>query len=249
MYRYVIKHIDVAIAISTHIEKELLATGIPAKKIVFLPNGVEMDATTPLTIENKNIHRKHLDIGTGKKIFLFVGRLEKQKDVLLLVNSFIAAKPKEKNWLLVLVGDGELKPEIEKLIAGNGAGEQVLLAGYQKNVYAWLYAADFFILSTKTEGLSNALLEAMSVGLVPISTAVSGSVDVVVPGVNGFLTEINSEKSLVEAFQLAGQLSGTEMQDFSKNAVEIIKEKYEMNIITRQYVNLYSRMLSGEALV
>ena len=81
------------------------------------------------------------------------------------------------------------------------------MAGYKKDLLPYLSAADFFTLSTRTEGLSNALLEAMSAGLVPISVKVSGSTDLVKPGYNGFLTEPGSKQSLTEAIINAGNLS------------------------------------------
>jgi len=239
LYRYIVRNADIVIAISTNICKELINTGISSHKIIFLPNGVEMSIDQIVPPEEKDNYRNDIKLPLDKKIFLFVGRLEKQKDILLLIDSFASAEPLKNKWLLILVGDGDLRYQIENLVNKHEINEAVLLAGYQKNILPYLLASDFFILSTKTEGLSNALLEAMSVGLVPISTDVSGSNDLIKHGSNGFLTEINSMESLRNAIGQAGRLSKEEIYQFGEKSMMLIKEKYEMDIITKHYIQLY----------
>lgn len=245
LYRYVVKNIDVAVAISKDIKQELREANIPANKIIFLPNGVEVKIPQPLSPTEKVQYRKQLDLPVNSKIFLFAGRLEKQKDVLGLVESFANSNPVKNNYFLVLLGDGELRKEIEKMIDEKGLKASISLKGYQKNVWPFLLAADFFVLSTKAEGLSNALLEAMSVGLIPISNEVSGSKDLITPGANGFLAQVGSKTSLCEAIKNAGNLTPQLMECYQNNAFNTIKEHYEMGMITKKYIKLYQQMLTA----
>lgn len=244
LHRYVVKYIDIAIAISQDIKNELLSENIPAHKIIFLPNGVEVKEPDLISAEEKIQYRKQLNLPFNSKIFLFVGRLEKQKDVLMLIDSFADSRPLQNNYFLVLLGDGELKDEAEKSIIEKGLTNVILLKGYQKNVWPYLFAADFFVLSTKAEGLSNALLEAMSAGLIPISAKVSGSKDLITPGTNGFLTKIGSKESLSEAIKDAGNLTVQLTESYRNNSFATIKKSYEIGFITQQYLELYEEMLT-----
>ena len=246
LYRYVVKHIDIVIAISQDIKQELLAEKIAAHKIIFLPNGVEVKITHLISPQEKMQYRKQLNLPLDSKIFLFVGRLEKQKDVLGLIDSFASNDPVKNNYCLVLLGDGELKKDAEEIITERGLNEVISLKGYQKDVLPYLLAADFFILSTKAEGLSNALLEAMSVGLIPISNEVSGSKDLITPGVNGFLAQVGSKASLSEAIKSAGNLTPQLIESYRNNSFTMIKENYEMGFITKKYLELYNQMLTAQ---
>lgn len=245
LYQYVVKHIDVAIAISQDIKQELLASNVPANKIIFLPNGVEVKIDQLPSPAEKIEHREQLHLPKEKKIFLFAGRLEKQKDVLGLIESFAATNPVANDYFLVLLGDGELRKDIEQLISEKRLNEVVALKGYQKNVWPYLLAADFFVLSTKAEGLSNALLEAMSTGLIPISNEVSGSKDLITPGENGFLVQVGSKASMCEAMKRAGNLTPQQMESYRNKAFQTIKAHYEMGFITKQYIALYNQMLTA----
>jgi glycosyltransferase involved in cell wall biosynthesis len=243
LYNYIIKSNDIAIAISKDIERELLEAGIPQENILFIPNGVNMLVSAPPGTMQKQQSRTNLQLPPSGKMFLFIGRLEKQKDVLLLVESFTAAKPVENNLVLVLVGDGDLRPQLEKAISDYNINERVILVGYQKNVFKYILAADFFVLSTQSEGLSNALLEAMSAGLIPISTAVSGSVDLIEPNVNGYLTKLGSAASLTQAIEKAAILTDEQLHQFSSISFNRILTGYEMNYIASRYVQLYKTLL------
>ena len=245
LHRYVVEHIDTVIAISRDIQQELLAEKIPAHKIIFLPNGVEVKIVQLLSPAEKMQYRKELNISIERKVFLFAGRLEKQKDILGLIDSFAANNPIENNYFLLLLGDGELRKEAEKLINEKGLNEVISLRGYQKDVWPYLLAADFFVLSTKAEGLSNALLEAMSVGLIPISNEVSGSKDLITPGTNGFLAAVGSKESMRKAIESAGNLTPQLVECYRNNAFNTIREQYEMGMITRKYLELYNQMLTA----
>lgn len=244
LYRYVVKHIDVVIAISQDIKNELIAEKIPEHKIIFLPNGVEVKIAHLISPVEKMQYREQLNLPVESKIFLFAGRLEKQKDILGLIESFASNNPVKNNYILILLGEGELRKDAEKLINEKKLNEVVSLRGYQKNVWPYLLAADFFVLSTKAEGLSNALLEAMSVGLIPISNEVSGSKDLITPGRNGFLAKVGSKESLSEAIKSAGSLTPQLVESYRNNSFNMIRENYEMGIITSKYLELYSQMLA-----
>ncbi len=98
-----------------------------------------------------------------------------------------AAQPRPPVWFLV-VGDGDLRADVEALAGELGLRERLVLTGLRRDVPELLAAMDIFVLSSLWEGLPRVLVQAMAAGLPLVATAVDGSAEVVTPGVNGFLT-------------------------------------------------------------
>ena len=102
-------------------------------------------------------------------ILLSAGRFYPQKDYPTLIAAFKKVLSNTKCRLMIL-GDGELKQDIENLIKKEGLEEWVCLPGFQKNPYKYMARADLFVLSSKWEGLPNVLLETMALGTPIVST-------------------------------------------------------------------------------
>jgi glycosyltransferase involved in cell wall biosynthesis len=173
--------IDYFIAISREIDADLDSIGVPSERRVFIPNGVDLVRFTPLSETEKIATRASLGLPDGL-VTISSGRLvpEKRVDHLLSVwNTVRGAHPNA--WLYVL-GSGEEETRLRKI-----AGAGVCFLGTVEDVLPYLQSADLFVLPSTTEGLSNALLEAMACGLPIIATSVGGTMDVIEHGVNGWL--------------------------------------------------------------
>ena len=121
-------------------------------------------------------------------------------------------------------------------------GARIKFLGKRDDVRQSMAAADFFVLPALTEGLSNALLEAMSVGLVPISSRVSGSLDAIVPGENGWLFDVGDGDGFVQAMQDALEMPGPQLQDLRAACMARAARDYDMEAIADQYEILYEQM-------
>ena len=134
-----------------------------------------------------------------------MGRLNFQKNHRLLIRSFGRFHTDFPDYTLSVYGDGELKDELSALIADLGLQKYVFLEGNRVDVHECIRDAEMFVLSSDFEGLSNALLESMTMGIACISTACEGSMDVIHNGKNGLLVPIGDEEKLAEAMcMLAG---------------------------------------------
>ncbi|MGA4439877.1 glycosyltransferase [Psychrobacter pocilloporae] len=102
-------------------------------------------------------------------LVLSVGRLTSQKDFRTLIHAFKQVLEK-KNCNLIILGEGELRPELEKLIKSLGLDDNVQLLGFVDNPYAWMSHADLFVLSSIREGFGNVIVEAMACGTPIVST-------------------------------------------------------------------------------
>jgi glycosyltransferase involved in cell wall biosynthesis len=117
-----------------------------------------------------------------------VGRLTAVKGIDVLLEAW-ALLPEEirADSTLVIVGDGPARADLARLAQARNVCDSVRLVGARPEVLGYYRAADIFVLPSRTEGLSNALLEAMATELPVVATAVGGAPDIVEHGVNGLL--------------------------------------------------------------
>jgi glycosyltransferase involved in cell wall biosynthesis len=165
------RNIRAFIVISAEIERELDEIGIPLNQRYRIPNGVDTGLYRPA--DSLVTARAKLGLAGGP-VAIFAGRLDREKRLDLLVAAWPAIRSHYPAATLVLVGDGT---EAENL--RRNAPEGVHFIGRVDNTAPYLQAADVFVLPSETEGLSNALLEAMAAGLAVIATDVGGVRDVV----------------------------------------------------------------------
>ncbi|MCX6708417.1 MAG: glycosyltransferase [Candidatus Woesearchaeota archaeon] len=141
-------------------------------------------------LKAEKVEPDFLELIKSKKVFISVGRLDKQKRYGVLINSFRKLVDSDTKKILVVIGDGPLKDKLELLIERLNLQENVFLIGRRTNVFKYLSKADYFIYSSSAEGFPNVLLEAMSVGL-PIITSdfKTGGRELIAPGLE-FYKEI-----------------------------------------------------------
>ena len=112
---------------------------------------------------------KH-DFSCEEKIIVSVGRLEDQKNQMLLLESFSMIKDKYPDYKLFIYGEGSLRNLLEDYINKNGLEGRVFLPGVKHEIQEYIKKASLFVLSSKYEGIPNALIEAMAIGLPCVST-------------------------------------------------------------------------------
>ena len=135
-----------------------------------------------------------------KKRIISVGRLAPQKNHHLLIRAFAEISKQHPEYELCIYGNGlEMKMKLEKLIEELGLSESVMLPGNISDIHRKMSEAEIFVLSSNYEGLSNALLEAMMLGLPCISTDCAGSDEIIIDNVNGLLVPVGDQKKLSEA--------------------------------------------------
>ena len=112
----------------------------------------------------------------------------------MLIRAFAKIASKYPDYTLFIYGEGPLRRDLEILIKTLHLGNQVFLQGFKKNIHEFISDAEFFILSSDFEGLSNALLEAMCMGIPCITTNVSGIDEVIHDKINGVLVSPGDEE-------------------------------------------------------
>ena len=134
-----------------------------------------------------------------KKKIVNAGRMTRQKNQTMLIRAFAAFHETHPEYELWIYGKGGLAQELRDLAASLDLGDAVHIEPFSEHIHREIRDAEMFVLSSDYEGLSNALLEAMMMGLACISTACFGSVDQIQDGVNALLIPIGDEGALTAA--------------------------------------------------
>lgn len=143
---------------------------------------------------------EHPWLGEGKPpVILGVGRLTPQKDFSTLIHAFAQVRT-VRDCRLVILGEGELRAELEQLVASLGVQDSVQLPGFADNPFAWMSRVRLFVLSSRWEGLPNVLIQAMACGAAVVSTdCPSGPDEILEGGKWGKLVPVGDVEALAEA--------------------------------------------------
>lgn len=179
------------------------------------------------------------------KIIVNVGRLRKQKNQRMLILAMEQIKAKHPGLLLKIFGEGTEQDALNELICSHGLEGVVQLCGRSENMRAVYEEADVFVLSSDFEGMPNALMEAMSMGLPCISTdCPTGPKDLIEDMRNGMLIPVGDLKQLVK--RLEQLCEDVELrQALGENARRDIQKKYKTDIIVRKLYEEISRYMQN----
>lgn len=133
-----------------------------------------------------------------KKRIVSVARLTAQKKHDVLIRAFARFYQVYPDYTLTIYGNGPQKEELKQLATELGVGDKVLMPGVSKTVHQDILDAEMFCLVSEREGMSNAMIEAMCLGLPCICSKVSGAIDLIDHGRNGLLVEIGDEEALYQ---------------------------------------------------
>lgn len=231
--------INMFISISQEIDHELEQVGIPPERRIFIPNGVDLTRFAPLPSIDKQTLRTTLRLPTNAPIAIFTGRLSAEKRVDQVLSIWPAIREVHSEAQLLVLGTGNEEAQLK-----NMAGEGITFLGLVEDVAPYLQAADVFILPSATEGLSNALLEALSCGLPAIATTVGGATDVIEHKLNGWLIPPDNTPKLQEAV-LTLLNNSAYRQDLGRKGREQIVRNYALPTTARRLHELYQMVLKA----
>jgi D-inositol-3-phosphate glycosyltransferase len=223
MERYSGKKADRVIVVSQENRRDVISQyGIPDKKIITIPNGVDVSRFTPSNCESKTL--------------IFVGRLHERKGIDKLLKSFSKVIKEEPEAILKIVGSGEDEGRLKGLAKKLKLDEKnVKFLGFvpEKKLPEVYSSSSIFVLPSYYEGFGIVLIEAMSAGLPLVSVRTGGATEVIEDGKNGYLVDYDDmheailkllgDKKLRKKF---GQISREKVEkeyDWRKIAGDVIK--------------------------
>jgi glycosyltransferase involved in cell wall biosynthesis len=210
---------DAVTAVSSHAAETYRRKGW---EVIHIPNAIDV-------VEREKIRGVRL----GWRQVVYVGRLSREKNV----GSLIAAAEKIPDAVFVVVGDGPEAGRLRQLAKGL---PNVKFVGHVEHSKALEYIAgsDVFALPSIAEGLSTALLEAMSLKTPVVATSVGGNIELVENGVTGLLVEPGDDESFAEAVRKLLDDRET-AEKLSENAYKTVKAKYSWDAVLPKYLEVY----------
>ncbi|MDO4940311.1 MAG: glycosyltransferase [Erysipelotrichaceae bacterium] len=173
-------------------------------------------------------------------LIVSVGRLEKQKNQEMLINAFAELNDKYPTYKLVIYGEGPNRDTLQELINSKSLQEKVLLPGSVDDVLDKIKSTKLFVLPSNYEGMSNALAEAMCVGLPVISTNVSGASDLITNNENGLIINIDNKQELINAIDK--MLTDEEFSNKCANNATEISKKLDIDVICDEWLEFISKV-------
>lgn len=228
------KYFDAFVVPSNEIYKELTVFGFPTQKIVKISNGVNTDYFNPVTETAKLDLRKNLNLPEKGLIAIYTGRIEKGKGLEFLIKQWSTVK----NADLLILGSGSLESELIK----SGIDKNIRFLGFKDNIKEYLQASDIFILPSFGEGLSNALLEAMSCGIAAIANKIPANEEIITNNVNGIIINI-SDKTELATIMSALIKNKSLLDKLGNRARETVKNHFSITRIADLYVTIYKKIL------
>ena len=213
-------------------------------KVKVIHNGINVEAFGSTLSEDEK-RRLKIEVGIKDDSFVLgtIGRLAKEKDQATLLKAFRKMIQKKVHTTLVIVGDGPLKKDLEKMAEEFQIKDQVKLLGYRSDTAKLLQIFDVFVLSSFTEGISLALLEAMAAGKPTIATKVGGNPEVVVEAETGYLVPCGFPERIEAAAMryFANRSLIPQMGDAGRRRA---LEFFSLDRMTSEYEKLYKEIAS-----
>jgi L-malate glycosyltransferase len=246
--RLLLKSSDRITAVGHFVKRALIDNeGIAQSRIEVIHNGIDPADFPPADPDSRARARATLGIGENCPLVMQVARFHPVKDHETAMRAFALVTEKIPNARLCLIGDGEQRQALEAMSAELAIHDHVLFTGVRADVTDLLPAADLFVLSSLSEGISVTLLEAMAVGLPIVATEVGGNPEVVEHDVTGLLSPRSDFRALAENLTTLLQ-APARCKAFGDAGRARLLERFTQERMHRGYINLYAKLLgqSGE---
>lgn len=183
------------------IEAEAVAAGLDRDRLLWMPNPIDTDEFAPCSANMRAEVRERLRIPARAAAVIYVGRLAPEKELASLIGAFAGVAKRVPDALLLLIGDGPCRRELEEHAAQLGLADRVRFAGQQPvtDIRQWLQAGDVFALVSSNEGFPCSLSEAMAAGLASVVSDIPGNSQLIDNGVHGLVVPVRDEARIAEA--------------------------------------------------
>ncbi len=240
-----LRRADAVVALTGSMRAELAALGIPDARLHVIPNGVDAAHHHPATAEERAAARARLGLDPEALVVLFVGRLTAVKGPDLLLDAWadLAAASAGPSAILLVAGDGPLAASLAGRARGIAAG-RVRFLGAVADPAPLYRAADVLALPSRSEGLSNTLLEAMGSGLAIVATDVGGNREVIRQGETGRLVPPEARPLAAALAEVLGDPALRAAM--GEAAATAARQLYDLRAIAQRYDELYRSLRRGD---
>jgi glycosyltransferase involved in cell wall biosynthesis len=239
---------DALVGVSSGTVDDLVRLGIaPRSKFRVIPVGLDLGPFLSAPRDAGVAFREEVGASGGDVLLTFIGRLVAIKRVDLLIRAVARARELGAPIRLAVVGDGALRPRLERLVAELGVREHVCFAGYRANVVAVTAAADIAVLSSDHEGTPVSLIEAAAAGKPAVATMVGGVPDVVARD-TGLLVAAGDAEGLAQGI-LALARGRALRAAMGEQARRRVARRFAAERLVRDIDSLYTELIEQHGLL
>jgi len=206
---------------------------LPGKKLGVIDNGIDLSRFLAIP------PRAHGEITT----FGNVARLDPVKDHANLLRAFSILRKRNPHVRLRILGDGELRADLEQLAQSLSIADDVRFEGFSLDTAGFLGKIDIYVISSLNEGLPLTLLEAMAAGIPIVATAVGAIPDVLGEAQCGWLCAPADPEGLAAAMDKA--FAAPDLAGVGDRGRSVVRERYSVERMARDYAALYATLLTG----
>ena len=231
---------DNIIAPSTAIKKMLIDRGIKSP-VSIIPSGINIDNFKKDTGQKDEIRKKY-NIKPDEILLITACRLTEEKNLKFLVRSFAKIKQRYNNIKFMIVGDGAVKKDLEKMAEELGIKSDIIFTGLvnRTEIVGLYQASDIFVFASKTETQGLVAVEAMAAGDPVVAIKASGIEDMVKNNEDGFLTSESEEEFSESVLKIVNDKN---LREKMSAQAKINSERFSIEPWVEKVVELYSTLL------
>jgi len=250
--RFSERFVDYFLVVSSVLKENMIEVhGIPPDKIIKIYNGIETDYYKPVGNEEMRYKiRREFAVNDSDILIASLGRLVWQKGFEYFLHAIPEILREIPDARFILVGDGPLRPELERLAVELGEGDKIIFAGYRSDVRDVLAALDIVVIPSVLEGFPMITLEAMAMAKPIVAAKIDGITEQITDGINGILIPPKDSSAIAQAIirLINDRESGKKLglaarkkveQEFSVEKMVSETEKVYLSLLTNNYTIPY----------
>jgi len=232
---------DKVVCVSKAVQENVVnVEKIPLDKTVVIYNGVDID----------KFNNVSCDISGSKRyttVSMVATMNREKKGHIYFIKAAEEILRKRKDIRFILIGDGRLRSSLEDYVNKNGISNYFDFRGKRTDLTKELYNTDILVVPSESEGCSNALLEAMAMGITPVATAVEGNLEIVEDGVSGLLVEPRNPSAIAKGITVF--LDGPDkLQFMAAKAKERVINNFSFSKMISNFDRLYKELIEDKDL-
>jgi glycosyltransferase involved in cell wall biosynthesis len=231
-----------AIAISEYARNFLIAKkGMNGNKIVLIPNGIPLDDFRNVDDKVGRYRRRQLNIPDDFKVIGIVGMLHENKGHKYFIEAASLVSERKPKTKFLIIGDGELRNELQRQVSELQLGDHVIFMGHQTNMPELLQMLDVFVMASISETWPTCLMEAMAAKRAIVTTDSGGGGEIVKDGETGIVVSVRDSKAIAEKIEYL--IDNPSQGIFLAENAQKESARYDINLTVQRIQKLYEETL------
>ena len=243
-----IRRVDRWVVLTKEMKREIVALGIPAKRITVIHNAAEMPVECRFEAETRQKYQTELRLN-GTKLAVFTGRLSQEKCIDVLIRAWKDVILSFPGAQLLILGEGgdyrNVETELKELVETLGLLQNVAFLGHVNNTKDYLLASDAFVLPSNAEGMSNSLVEAFACGCCIIATDIPSNREICGDNLNSLLFTAGDTLGLSDLLRTVFE-NPERASILGKAARAFAEERLTLERMVDQYLECYSAIMGNK---